>query len=110
MLGIKQSRLWRTATLNEFRTFFRLSVHKTFDDINSNPQTAAALGRFYGHPNDVELYPGVLVESATALPPPTLGRALFSDSIAVLRGDRFYTQVVNFLAIVVNVRIILLLS
>ena len=93
MLGIKQSRLWRTATLNEFRTFFRLSVHRTFDDINSNPQTAAALSRFYGHPNDVEFYPGVLVENATALPPPALGWALFSDSIAVLRGDRFYTQV-----------------
>jgi linoleate 8R-lipoxygenase / 9,12-octadecadienoate 8-hydroperoxide 8R-isomerase len=92
MLGIKHSRLWRTATLNEFRTFFRLSVHKTFDDINSNAQTAAMLSRFYGHPNNVEFYPGVLVENATASLPPTLGRALFSDSIAVLRGDRFYTQ------------------
>ena len=90
MLGIKQSRLWRTATLNEFRTFFRLSPHKTFDDINSNSETAAMLGRLYGHPNDVEFYPGILIETATALPPPTLGKALLSYSIAVLRGDRFY--------------------
>ena len=93
MLGIQQSRLWRTATLNEFRAFFRLSAHKTFDDINSNPKTATMLRNFYGHPNNVEFYPGVLVENATAFPPPALGRAVFSDSIAVLRGDRFYTQV-----------------
>jgi len=50
------------------------------------------LRRFYGHPNDIEFYPGVLVENATALPPPALGRAILSDSIAVLRGDRFYAQ------------------
>lgn len=110
MLGIQQSRLWRTATLNEFRAFFRLSAHKTFNDINPNPQTATKLRNFYGHPNNVEFYPGVLVENATALPPPALGRAVFSDSIAVLRGDRFYTQVSPFLKIVVNVRTILPLS
>jgi linoleate 8R-lipoxygenase / 9,12-octadecadienoate 8-hydroperoxide 8R-isomerase len=108
LLGIKQSRLWRTATLNEFRTFFKLSEHKTFDDITSNPQTAEMLSRFYGHPNNVEFYPGVLVENATALPPPTLGRGLFSDAISVLRGDRFYTQASSF-NILVNIRTILLL-
>jgi hypothetical protein len=54
------------------------------------------LGNLYGHPDDVEFYPGVLVENAGVLPPPALGRGLFSDSIAVLRGDRFYTQVSTF--------------
>jgi linoleate 8R-lipoxygenase / 9,12-octadecadienoate 8-hydroperoxide 8R-isomerase len=96
MLGIKQSRLWRTATLNEFRAFFRLSPHKTFKDISSDPEKAAMLMHFYGHPNDVEFFPGVLIEDAMALPPPTLSRALLSDSIAVLRGDRFYTQASTF--------------
>jgi linoleate 8R-lipoxygenase / 9,12-octadecadienoate 8-hydroperoxide 8R-isomerase len=109
MLGIQQSRLWRTATLNEFRAFFNLLEHKDFDDINSNPHTATKLRNFYGHPNDVEFYPGVLVENAYAVPPSALGRALFSDSTAVLRGDRFYAQVSN-LNVIVNVRTILLLS
>jgi linoleate 10R-lipoxygenase len=93
--------------LNEYRTFFGFSAHKSFDAINSNPRTATKLGNFYGHPNDVEFYPGVLVESAGALPPPTLGRGLFSDSIAVLRGDRFYTKV-STKRVFVNIRTILL--
>jgi hypothetical protein len=109
MLGINQSRSWRTASLNEFRTFFGLPPHKTFAEINPDPQKAATLMHFYSHPDYVELYPGILMEdvkkSSGRLPAPTVSRAIFSDILGVLRGDRFYTQV--FSSIVnVNDRII----
>jgi hypothetical protein len=96
MLGIKQSRSWRTASLNEFRTFFGLPPHTAFGDINPDPQTSAVLMHFYGHPDKVELYPGIIIEDSKtsgSFPPHTLSKAIFSDAMAVLRGDRFYTQV-----------------
>jgi len=91
MFAIKVSRDWRAATLNEYRKFFNLELHKTFDDIN--PQKTVMLRNLYGHPNNVEFYPGVLLEKSTALPPPAMGRGLLCDAISVIRGDRFYTQV-----------------
>ena len=98
MLGINQSRSWRTATLNEFRLFFGLKPYRTFEEINPDPQKAATLMHFYSHPDNVELYPGVVIEDTKSqtpgwLPPPTVTRAIFSDVMATLRGDRFYTQV-----------------
>ena len=97
MLGINQSRNWRTASLNEFRIFFGLPPHKSFEEINPDPAKAAALMHFYSHPDYVELYPGILLEdvkkTAGWLPSPTVARGLFSDLLGVLRGDRFYTQV-----------------
>ena len=102
ILGINQSRQWNTASLNEFRAFFGLPPHTTFEDINPDPAKAAALTHFYGHPDNVELYPGLVIEDVKSktsgwLPPPTLSRAIFSDGLALLRGDRFYTQVFHLL-------------
>jgi linoleate 8R-lipoxygenase/9,12-octadecadienoate 8-hydroperoxide 8R-isomerase len=106
MLEISQSRSWKTASLNEFRTFFGLPPYTNFDEIN--PEKAPALMHFYSHPDNVEIYPGILLESAKtsgSLPPQTLSRAIFSDAIAVLRGDRFYTRV--HLSLSAELRIIL---
>lgn len=49
----------------------------------------------------VELYPGLFVEEAKArmdpgcggCPPYTVGRAIFSDAVTLVRSDRFYTLV-----------------
>jgi linoleate 8R-lipoxygenase / 9,12-octadecadienoate 8-hydroperoxide 8R-isomerase len=99
ILGINRSRSWRTASLNEFRTFFGLPPYKSFEEINPDPQKAATLLHFYSHPDFVELYPAILMEdvkkTAGWLPSPTVTRALFSDLLGVLRGDRFYTQVIS---------------
>ena len=98
MLGINQSRSWRTASLNEFRTFFGLPPYKSFEEINPDPEKAATLLHFM-YPDNVELYPGILMEDVKKtggwLPSPTVTRALFSDLLGVLRGDRFYTQVLS---------------
>jgi linoleate 8R-lipoxygenase / 9,12-octadecadienoate 8-hydroperoxide 8R-isomerase len=99
ILGIKQARAWNLASLNEFRRHFKLAPHKTFEDINPDPLVAEQLKRLYGHPDHVELYPGITVEKAKETVKPgsgmctnfTISRAILSDAVALVRGDRFYT-------------------
>jgi hypothetical protein len=101
MLGIEQSRYWNLATLNEFRRFFGLIEHKTFKDIHADPKVAQLLQQFYDHPDNVELYPGLFIENvkkpmspgAGLCPNQTVGRAVLSDAVALVRGDRYYTTV-----------------
>ena len=99
ILGIMQARSWKLASLNEFRKFFKLVPHKTFEDINSDPYVAEQLKRLYDHPDFVEIYPGLVVEEAKRPMTPgsglcpgyTISRAVLSDAVALVRGDRFYT-------------------
>ena len=101
VLGIQQSRSWKTATLNEFRRFFGLMEHKTFEEVNPDPKIAQSLRRLYDHPDNVELYPGLIIESPKVpmapgsglCPPQTIGKAILSDAVSLVRGDRFYTVV-----------------
>jgi hypothetical protein len=101
MMGIEQSRYWNTASLNEFRHFFGLTEHTTFEDMHSDPKVARVLRQMYDHPDNVELYPGLIVEDvkvpmtpgAGLCPPQTIGKAILSDAVALVRGDRFYTVV-----------------
>ncbi|KAL4953119.1 Psi-producing oxygenase A [Aspergillus filifer] len=98
-LGIIQARRWNLGTLNEFRQYFNLAPHKTFEDINPDPYIAEQLRRLYDHPDQVEIYPGVIVEDAKDPVTPgsglctnfTISRAILSDAVALVRGDRFYT-------------------
>ncbi|KIW78908.1 hypothetical protein Z517_08747 [Fonsecaea pedrosoi CBS 271.37] len=99
VLGIIQSRSWNLASLNEFREYFKLEPHKTFEDINPDPFVVDQLRRLYGHPDNVEIYPGVVIEAAKEPKLPgsglctnfTTSRAILSDAVALVRGDRFYT-------------------
>lgn len=99
VLGIKQARSWNLATLNEFRSFFSLQPYKTFEEINSDPYIADQLRHLYDHPDQVELYPGLIVEDAKDPMLPgsglcanyTTSRAILSDAVTLVRGDRFYT-------------------
>ncbi|KIW24947.1 uncharacterized protein PV07_10625 [Cladophialophora immunda] len=99
VLGIIQSRSWNLASLNEFREYFKLEPHKTFEDINPDPLIVEQLRRLYGHPDNVEIYPGVVIEAAKEPKLPgsglctnfTTSRAILSDAVALVRGDRFYT-------------------
>lgn len=100
MLGIMQARRWRVGTLNEFRAFIGLTRHRTFTDINPDPSVAAKLEALYGSPANVELYPGLVCEKTKAPMAPgsgvcvgfTASRAILSDAVALVRGDRFYTN------------------
>ncbi|KAI5867841.1 linoleate diol synthase precursor [Durotheca rogersii] len=98
ILGIRQARGWHVATLNELRQYFGLRRHATFADINPDPVVAARLAALYGAPDAVELYPGLVAEKAKPPMPGsglcvnvTTSRAILSDAVALVRGDRFYT-------------------
>ncbi|CAH0040852.1 unnamed protein product [Clonostachys rhizophaga] len=100
MLGILQARRWRVCTLNEFRAFIGLTRHRTFEDINPDPAVAASLKSLYGSPANVELYPGLMSEKTKPPMAPgsgvclgfTSSRAILSDAVSLVRGDRFYTD------------------
>jgi linoleate 8R-lipoxygenase/9,12-octadecadienoate 8-hydroperoxide 8R-isomerase len=99
ILGIEQSRAWNLGSLNEFRKYFGLEPHRSFEDITSDPYVADQLKHLYDHPDKVEIYPGIVVEDAKKpmvpgaglTPPFTVSRAVLSDAVSLVRGDRFYT-------------------
>lgn len=100
ILGIRQARTWKCATLNEMRKHFDLTPHETFESITDNKEVADALRHLYDTPDQVELYPGLVVEDAKdpklpgsgLCPSYTTSRAVLSDAVALVRGDRFYTS------------------
>lgn len=99
ILGINQARKWQVASLNEFREFFGLKRFEKFTDINSDPDIAGLLEKLYADPDMVELYPGLMIEDVKPLRSPgcgicpnyTLGRAVLSDAVTLVRSDRFNT-------------------
>ncbi|KAI1331626.1 linoleate diol synthase [Xylariaceae sp. FL0255] len=103
ILGILQGRKWNVAGLNEFRKHFGLKPYETFEDINSDPEIAGSLQHLYGHPDFVELYPGLVAEEAKSplvpgvgiAPTYTISRVILSDAVCLTRGDRFYTTDYN---------------
>ncbi|KAK3389545.1 heme peroxidase-domain-containing protein [Podospora didyma] len=99
IMGILQARKWEVGTLNDFREFFGLKRHDTFESISKNTDIANSLRDLYEHPDKVEFYPGVFCESNADMgadPGPSdvdsaLWAAIFSDAIGLVRSDRFYT-------------------
>lgn len=99
MLGIEQARTWNCGSLNEFGNFLGLKTYDTFEEINPDPYVAEQLTHLYEHPDFVELYPGIASEAAKEpmipgvgiCPTHTISRAVLSDAVALVRGDRFYT-------------------
>ncbi|MCJ1387116.1 hypothetical protein MMC17_010245 [Xylographa soralifera] len=99
ILGIMQARKWQVASLNEFRDFFGLKRHATFTDINPDKDISALLEKLYTHPDMVELYPGLMIEDIKPARNPgcgicptySVGRAVLSDAITLVRSDRFNT-------------------
>lgn len=99
IMGIMQARKWEIGTLNDFRDFFGMPRHTTFESISKNPEIQEALRDLYDHPDKIELYPGIFCESDAKMdadPGPSelksaLWMAIFSDAITLVRSDRFYT-------------------
>jgi hypothetical protein len=101
ILGISQARRWHVGTLNELRKFMDLKPHKSFKDINPDPDIQEAMKALYKEPDLVEMYPGILFEHSKKSFFPgsglcagfTITRAILSDAVTLVRGDRFYTLV-----------------
>ncbi|KAG9251079.1 heme peroxidase [Emericellopsis atlantica] len=99
MLGIIRGRRWNLAGLNEFRKHFGMKGYDTFEEINSDPEIAEQLRNLYQHPDNVELYPGIVAEEAKSpmvpgvgiAPTYTVSRVVLSDAVSLVRGDRYYT-------------------
>ncbi|KAK1593424.1 linoleate diol synthase [Colletotrichum navitas] len=99
ILGINQARKWQVASLNEFREFFGLKKYDKFTEINSNPEIATLLEKLYTDPDMVELYPGLMIEDikparntgSGICPTYSVGRAVLSDAVTLVRSDRFNT-------------------
>lgn len=99
ILGILQGRKWNVAGLNEFRRHFGLKLYETFEELNSDPEVASYLRHLYEHPDFVELYPGMIAEEVKEpmvpevgiAPTYTISRVVLSDTVCLIRGDRFYT-------------------
>ncbi|KAK5988421.1 Psi-producing oxygenase A [Cladobotryum mycophilum] len=99
VLGINQARKWQVASLNEFREFFGLKKYNKFSEINSNKEIADLLEKLYTDPDMVELYPGLMVEDIKPVrntgsgicPTYSVGRAVLSDAVTLVRSDRFNT-------------------
>lgn len=99
VLGINQARKWQVGSLNEFREFFGLKRYDKFSDINSNTEIANILEKLYTDPDMVELYPGLIIEDikparnpgSGICPTYSVGRAILSDAITLVRSDRFNT-------------------
>ncbi|KAK0335375.1 hypothetical protein LTR59_009053 [Friedmanniomyces endolithicus] len=99
ILGIQQARTWQVATLNEFREHFGLKPYRKFEEITDNREVSDALKHLYDTPDNVELYPGLVIEDAKRpftpgsglCPGFTVSRGVLSDAVALVRGDRFFT-------------------
>ncbi|KAH0431856.1 linoleate diol synthase [Colletotrichum camelliae] len=97
--GIKQAREWNVAGLNEFRKHFGLKPYETFEEMNPDTDVAEALRHLYQHPDNVELYPGLVAEDSKKpmspgvgiAPTYTISRVVLSDAVCLVRGDRYYT-------------------
>ncbi|CAH7676984.1 heme peroxidase [Phakopsora pachyrhizi] len=98
--GMKTSRdVWRACSLNEFRSFLGLKTFDTFEQWNSNPKIAKAMEDLVGTPDSIPLHVGLHGEEAKTprlgaglCPNYTISRAILADAVALVRGDRFYTE------------------
>lgn len=92
--GIMQGRKLQCCTFNEFRAKLQLKKLETFEDFSDLPEVQQGLKELYGTPDAVELYPGLTVEKmkpAGMHMPYTMGRAILSDAVNLLRNGRFST-------------------
>jgi len=79
-----------------------LKEYDTFEDWNSDPETARAAELLYGHIDNLELYPGLMAEctkpampGSGVCPGQTTGRGILDDAVALVRGDRYLSYDLN---------------
>ncbi|GAA6004088.1 hypothetical protein JCM10207_002420 [Rhodosporidiobolus poonsookiae] len=85
-----------------FRHFLNLAKYKSFEDWNPDPVVAGRARRLYGHVDSLELFPGLHAEAAKPSGQGsglavnyTISRAILSDAVSLVRGDRFSTTDFN---------------
>ncbi len=61
-LAVQQGRFNRLDTYNNYRRAFGMDPAERWEDITANPALAGMLEGLYGHPENVEFYPGLFAE------------------------------------------------
>src|SRR5215217_6535238 len=81
-------------TLNQTREAPGLAPYTSFDQLSSDPETAAAFEKTYGDIDAVDLWAGGLAEDHTegAVIGPTFGRIIGDQFTALRDGDRYYFE------------------
>ncbi|KAI8966958.1 heme peroxidase [Mycotypha africana] len=90
--GINQARALNICTFNDFRRHFNLMPLQTFEDFSEDIEVQKGLQELYGTPENVELFPGLLIEQPKPLGirfPYTMNRGILSDAVNLLKNDRF---------------------
>src|SRR6476661_5033220 len=85
-------------TLNQTREALGLTPYTSFDQISSDPATAAALEQAYGTVDAIDLWTGGLAEDhvAGSVIGPTFGRIIGDQFTALRDGDQYYFENQNF--------------
>jgi peroxidase len=81
-------------TLNQTREALGLTPYTSFDQISSDPATAAALEQAYGSVDVIDLWTGGLAEDhvAGSVIGPTFGRIIGDQFTALRDGDQYYFE------------------
>lgn len=85
-------------TLNQTREALGLTPYTSFDQISSDPQTAAALQKAYGNVDAIDLWTGGLSEDHApgGVIGSTFGKIIADQFTALRDGDRLYFENQNF--------------
>ena len=81
-------------TLNQTREALGLTPYTSFDQISSDPETAAALEKAYGSVDAIDLWTGGLAEDhvAGSVIGPTFGKIIGDQFTALRDGDQYYFE------------------
>jgi peroxidase len=81
-------------TLNQTREALGLTPYTSFDQVSSDPETAAALKKAYGSVDAIDLWTGGLAENhvAGSVIGSTFGKIIGDQFTALRDGDRFYFE------------------
>jgi peroxidase len=81
-------------TLNQTREALGLTPYTSFDQISSDPATAAALEQAYGSVDAIDLWTGGLAEDhvAGSVIGPTFGKIIGDQFTALRDGDQYYFE------------------
>ena len=85
-------------TLNQTREALGLAPYTSFDQLSSDPETAAAFEKAYGSIDVVDLWAGGLAEDHIegSIIGPTFGKIIGDQFTALRDGDRYYFENQNF--------------
>jgi len=93
-INIRRAHDLGLGTLNQTREALGLTPYTSFDQVSSDPETAAALEQAYGSVDAIDLWTGGLAEDhvAGSIVGSTFGKIIGDQFTALRDGDRYYFE------------------